>query len=354
MPSAPRTLRAYLHGLAAIYEALHDRFRADCYRDAAVVLAMQRPLPRTHAALTTLPGVGASIAHKVVEFQRTGQVQKWHTLQADARIQARIALLRVVGIGPVTAKALVDQHGVDGVAGLRQAVDSGSVALTHAQTLGLRHFEDLRRRIPFAEARRLDEALQRWVRAERGRSRRRRLAPTHTPSSPELHLVGSFRRRSPTLGDIDVLMKHLPIEALLAHLRATPRFDVVGVLSRGSQKASLLLRIDRLVRRVDVLVASPAEYVPALVYFTGSKAFNIYMRAIARTRGWSLSEHGLTRAETEKKVVKTARVNAGRCSDRPTRTPPQAPAPVFHTERELFDFLGMKWVRPERRGDAEG
>ena len=46
-------------------------------------------------------------------------------------------------------------------------------------------------------------------------------------------------------------------------------------------------------RRLDFIVVPWHERAPALLYFTGSAYINRSMRALAKKKGWSLSQHGL-------------------------------------------------------------
>ena len=341
MPPLPHLL----HSLAHLYDRLHDRFRADVYREAALLFgeyhAKGIPLPTTLKGLMALKGVGKSIAQKVLEYQRTGTIRKVHDLQHDPVIQAQIKLLTVFGIGPVKAKQLVSPPlSLRTLKDLRQAHRQGTAGLQRAQILGLTHYTDLHTRIPYEEGRRLEEAL-------------RPLARRHPGSA--LQLVGSYRRHAKTLGDIDILLKHLTISQLESFLRTETPFTVVDTITRGTIKASFLLRIDTRVRHLDVLVTPPDEYIPALLYFTGSKVFNIRMRMVAKEKGWALSEHGMEwvghEPDTEDSRARTTRNpkrNPTHTSKR-TRSGKCPHAPRFQCERDVFRFLGMGWVAPEDR-----
>ena len=59
-----------------------------------------------------------------------------------------------------------------------------------------------------------------------------------------------------------------------------------------------------------------------MLYFTGSKNFNVQMRNIALARGYSLNEYGLKK---DKKLI------------------------MLHSEKEGFDLLGMEYKEPDER-----
>ena len=64
----------------------------------------------------------------------------------------------------------------------------------------------------------------------------------------------------------------------------------------------------------------------ALIYFTGSAAFNVKLRHIAARLGYKVNEYGIFSLEDEKKYV-------------------------HKTEKEMFDFLSMAYIVPQLRED---
>lgn len=269
-------MRAAFEAMASLYYAQQDGIRGDAYSEAVYRVEMLTPatLPTTKAACMALPGIGDKLSDKMLELYYTDRLTKLEALQADPVTNATIELLTVPGVGVKTVKGYVEQ-GIRSIEALREAVQRGAVQLTAAQALGLAHVDDLRQRVPRAEAEGLDAHLQTLA----------------TDRAARIELVGSYRRGKPTLGDIDVLATGVPMADLLAHVEA--RYDVRGYVAKGPRKAALLVVLDTVVRHVDVLVTDAATYPYALVHFTGSKFFNIKLRTVAKQQGYSLSEHGL-------------------------------------------------------------
>jgi DNA polymerase (family 10) len=98
-------------------------------------------------------------------------------------------------------------------------------------------------------------------------------------------IVGSFRRRCPTVGDIDILATVTDTGDAMA-LFCTDE-DVTEVLARGDRKASVLASGDL---QMDLRIVDDDECWAALVYSTGSKAHNISLRNRAIDRDWKLNE----------------------------------------------------------------
>jgi DNA polymerase (family 10) len=78
--------------------------------------------------------------------------------------------------------------------------------------------------------------------------------------------------------------------------------------------------------QVDVLATDEEGLGAALCHFTGPAELNVQQRAIARARGFKLNEKGLWRGEVR---------IAGR------------------TEEEVYAALGMTFILPQMRDDAE-
>ena len=85
-------------------------------------------------------------------------------------------------------------------------------------------------------------------------------------------------------------------------------------------------------RRIDFLYSPPNEFPFAILYFTGSKAFNTVMRQYALDKGYTFNEHGIYKLENKKKGAK---IEKG-----------------FKTEKDIFDFLGLQFKTPIERRDG--
>ncbi len=92
------------------------------------------------------------------------------------------------------------------------------------------------------------------------------------------------------------------------------------ILASGDTKISFMIFPDNL--QVDIRLVPQESYGAALLYFTGSKDFNVKMRRDAITQGYLLNEYGL---------MKQGEYVAGQ------------------TEEEVFETLGMKYVEPKNR-----
>ena len=266
------------------------------------------------ADLAAMDGIGTGIKARFEVIFAEGYLPEAQEIQ-QAPPNPKQILQCVYGIGPKKAATLVES-GITSLEGLRAAYAKNKKLLNDKQAIGLRYAEDLTERIPKVEMDR-HNALLLSVCAE--------VAPT-----AEASLVGSYRRKKDTSGDIDMLVTSKDLEAkggvpyLLQEIQKRAPGYILETLAEGPHKFMGICKLGATkARRLDILLTSPEEYPYALLYFTGSDKFNIKMRKHALKQKYSLNEHGLT--------------------------PP--PATPLKTEREIFMFLKFPYVEPQDRDE---
>ncbi len=146
--------------------------------------------------------------------------------------------------------------------------------------------------------------------------------------------AGSFRRRRETVADIDILVETDSPAAAIDKLHRSPLVERVG--GHGGRTGGHRTTV-QLMRgpQVDVMTMPVGKAGTYLVHFTGSAEHNVRLRAIARDRGWSLSEHGFTRLNDDGEVV------SGKGAELRT----------FATEEEVYAFLDLPFIPVELRED---
>jgi DNA polymerase (family 10) len=300
-----------------------DAFRLSAYRRAATRI-QESAAPVARLALegtaTQLPGVGATIAAKIVELTQTGD------LRAIAKLRDRIPaglveIMHVPGLGPKTARRLWQELGIVTLEGLRGA----------AEAQRLRELSGLG---PKTEERVLAALARPKVSATTGRTLLGHVLPVLRdvldevaahPACERVSEAGSARRRCETVRDVDLIATAKDPAALTAHFVALPR--VAEVVAHGPTKATVV-SYDGF--RFDLRVVPPEAYGNLLQHFTGSKDHNVALREDAVRRGLSVSEYGVQPEEGQ----------------------------LFHTESEdeLYEHLGYGWIPPElreNRGELE-
>ncbi len=260
------------------------------------------------------------IADKVKEIIETGSLGAAERARASTDVGAYEALLKVYGVGPVKAKALI-AAGVTSINEPRSRAAPDRGLLSDSRTVGLEHYEDILERIPRAEMEQHAQVVEDAI----------------DPVLMDIMVVGSYRRGAADSGDIDVLIS-MP-SSLSAEDIATQFSEYVdrlvqigyieAVLAQGPTKCLAVCRLPgEKARRLDLLMIPRNQYAYASLYFTGSDLFNVAMRGWALEKGYTMNEHGM----------------------RPTKESLPEP-PFMLREQDIFHFLGLKWVEPTSRVD---
>ena len=291
----PFRVRAYRNGARAIH---------DLSQSAAELIGSEGH------GLTEIPGIGKDLAEKVATLLTTGTLPLREELlqQVPASI---LAILRIPGLGPKRAAMLHRELGVSTLDELRAACESHRVRelkgfgeKTEATILkGLDIAAQADLRTYWAEADQNARSLGEHLRA--------------CPAVKQLEFAGSYRRGKDTVGDLDILVTAEESAAVMDRFAAYP--SVTEVLARGDTKMSIRLQ-GRL--QVDLRVVAEESFGAALQYFTGSKAHNVILRGMAKSRGLKINEYGVFRGD---KLV------AGR------------------TEEDVYAAVGLPWIAPELR-----
>jgi len=292
-------------------------FRIRAYRRAAQnleTLAEDVESLAREGRLEEIPGVGEDLAAKILEYLRTGRIKEVEV--AKRGIPGGVVdLLSVPGIGPKTAKLLYEKEGITTLDRLEKLAHAGKLrglhgiqAKTESNILrGIALVRGGQARMPLGRALPLGREL---VRALQG-----------VPGVKTAELAGSLRRMKETVGDIDILVTSTTAAKVMRAFTALPQ--VAEVLERGETKASIRHREGI---QVDLRVLEPECFGAALVYLTGSKQHNIRIREIALKKGFKISEYGVFRASTDRRVAGAS-------------------------EEEVYAAIGLPWIPPELRED---
>jgi DNA polymerase (family 10) len=258
--------------------------------------------------LSEFPGIGEDLAGKIADIVKTGHFALLDTLKK--KLPGELGdMAALPGLGPKRVKLLYDKLKVRTLDDLRRVLKSGRL-------------RELKGFGPVI-ARKLSEAL------EKPREEKRFKLSVAEPEaealvsflrdSGRIVVAGSYRRRRDTVGDLDVLVAAKDGAAVGDKL---VRYEnVAEVLAHGSTRTTVILRSGL---QVDVRAVPEESYGAALLYFTGSKAHNIALRAIAIEHDWKLNEYGLFAG---KRRIAGAR------------------------EEEVYKKLGLAFIPPELRED---
>lgn len=265
--------------------------------------------------LEATKGIGKALAEKIRTLVTTGALPYYEELKQGIP-EGLFAVLKVPGLGPKKVAKLWNELGIESLAELEYACRENRLVLlkgfgTKSQAKVLKGIEFLKT----ARGRRLRadvvEEAEAILAAVRG-----------LEDVNRAELAGSFRRATPTLKDLDLVVASPNPEALSKRLaEAEFASETVQV---GPARTSIRTRQGL---GVDFRIVAPEDFPAAWLHFTGSKEHNVALRQVAKERDLKLSEYGLEKEDG-------------------TRIQPSS-------EAELFQALGLHWTPPELREGPE-
>jgi DNA polymerase (family 10) len=248
------------------------RFRARSLLRAAE--ALQKFRPKDLVAASQLAGIGTGILDRLERIVEGKVPQSLLDARQRGDLTSDDWWEHVHGLGPVRIAAL-RAEGISTLAQLRSWADTNAHELPASARISLTHWEDLQEPIPRAESDRFFTALRAAL-----------------PKRWRPELVGSYRRQRPTSSDWDLLVVQDGVQTPAEVVSRLPYPH--ETLSDGSHKWEGLVQGPAgKWRRLDLRMARPEAYGAMLLYFTGSKEHNVWMRQKAHQKGYRLNEYGL-------------------------------------------------------------
>ena len=251
----------------------------------------------SYEQIENIEGAGKSIKAKLKEI--VNEI-KQKEIKGNEKEHLFQDLLKIYGVGPKKANDLINIYKISSINDLRMKSENDSSILTNSQKIGLRFYEDLLERIPRSEMLKHQKIIKKG------------------------EIVGSFRRKESSSGDIDVMlcMGINEFNEFIDNL--IDKKYIKYVLARGDKKVLGIcsLNTSSKHRRIDLIRNTEEEYPFMKLYFTGSAKFNVVFRQHCLTKGLSLNEHGFT-----------------------------PPVKGLKTEKDIFSYVGLEYVEPENRID---
>ena len=341
-----------LRNFAKYYSIAGDNFRQMAYRNAAMTidnLDKDISLYQDVQQLKNLPRIGEGIAEKIKEYLTTGKSESLEELKHSVvRNSFEAELYEIEGFGKSTIDELFRHFTIHNLEDLENVLKTKAVrnipgfGMKKAHKL-LEALEEhksggIRRNIPFLEAWESANSLLDYLKDDR---------------IEKISVAGSLRRMKPTVNDIDIIASVKDSKVLLKENKSqnskmgvgdSPQSTKLGMERLTATSSSLLLKFTKSeqVKRVvqlgetkatvmlkngiqaDLRVVKQEEYYTALQYFTGSKEHNVQIRAIAKDKGYLLSEYGLFDRETEDRIP-------------------------IQSEEEIYEKLGLPFPEPINR-----
>ncbi len=262
--------------------------------------------------INNLPGIGEALTKKIIQYIKQKRIDEHERLKRSIPA-GMYEMMKIPGVGAKRASLFYNKLGIKNIKQLEFAAREHRLLKLPGfkqraeekiiEGIALMHGEETR--IPWKKAKPVADNVVREL--------------EKLPEVDEAIAAGSFRRKKSTIHDLDIVVRTGKPEIVLKKF-AKMSF-VKEVLGVGEEKATI---ISKKGIQVDVRAFTDEEFGAGLLYFTGDKQHNIWLRKIAIKKGWKLNEYGLFDNKTGKRI-------AGK------------------TEEEIYEKLGVKFIEPEKR-----
>ena len=295
---------------AVVYRVLAYRRAAQTLRETAESVARLSAEKR----LTSLPGVGQTIADKVAELLETGDIAALVRL-VDRNPPGAVQVMRLQGVGPKTARRIFDELGLRTVEDVREAATAGRIRTLQ----GLGEKTEATILAGLADGDGAAAAPRRSIARARALADMAVADLNGCDGVVRCEVAGSVRRYRETAKDVDI------VAAVTDRVAATEAFAaaewVAEVESRGDSRVAARAHDGTL---VELRMVPPGCYGNLLQHLTGSKAHNVALREAAVRAGLKVSEYGIEDVESGE---------------------------VWSSddEAEVYEHLGLPFIPPELR-----
>jgi DNA polymerase (family 10) len=311
-----------LSEISVYLEMEGEMFKPRVYEKAALAIELlDKPLKDIYKTqglkgIENIEGVGLSIAEKIEELLKTGELKYYKQLKKKYPIDLE-NLLRIEGLGPKLIKKLYEKLKIKNIADLEKAAQEGKIR--KIEGFGEKTEQNILKSIEF-----LKQSGNRfilgfvWPEIENIISQL-----SHLKEVKKIIAAGSIRRMKETIGDLDILIISNNPMPVMDYFVSMP--NVFQIIAHGETKSAIRLKngLD-----VDLRVVAEESFGAALNYFTGSKNHEIHLREIAMKKNYKLNEYGLFKIKNNKEIK-----IAGK------------------TEKEIYQALGLDYIEPEMRED---
>lgn len=278
--------------------------------------------------LEQIPGIGKYIKSYLEEYFKNGKSKEFDLIFKGIP-EAVFELMRVPSIGPKKAYALSMKFNIKTK---KEAVDKLIKIAKQGQISNLPNFGEKSEQL-------ILKSLNLYK--DKSSISQRMTMPyalnvandicyylEQNPFVIKTEILGSLRRKTETVGDIDIAVECLDKnqKVIIEYFLKYPK--IISKENSGNSKSSIIINPGI---KVDLRLQERNSFGTLLQYFTGSKRHNIKLREYAQRKSMSISEFS---------IKETNKIN-------------QIITHKFDNEVKLYNFLGLQYIPPEIREGSE-
>lgn len=301
--------------IADILEINKINYKPQAYRLAAQTIeSLNQDLSEIYKkqgekAIDELPGIGKHLTAKIIQYIKTGKIKEYQKIKKSLP-KGIYEIMQIPGIGVKKASLFYNELKIKSVEELKRAAETNQLTKIPGfkQKAQEKILEELsmkkkqNARIPLKQAEYIANSILKEIKK--------------FPGTEKAVIAGSIRRRKPTIGDIDIIIQTNNPKQVIEKFTKIKYAE--KIINKGTEKATIISKGIQ----IDIRIAKQEFFGACLIYFTGDKQHNIWLRKVAIKHHLKLSEYGLFK--NNKRI-------AGK------------------TEQEVYSKLNLKTPQPEKR-----
>lgn len=255
-------------------------------------------------AKENISGIGNGIAKRIDIILENIKDAKNNQILDKKDFNSKISdneLLNITGVGPAKIKKWNEQN-INSIKDLKEASKQNKIKLTHHINIGIKYYYDFLKRIPRDEVEMIENKCSKICKK--------------INNSNKFIVCGSYRRGKKDCGDIDILITNpilktnIDIEnsrLLKIFVNELKKQNIIidDLTNEGNKKFMGVCKVNKngIARRIDIRCIEYPALSCAMLYFTGSKDFNVLCRKAAIKNKLILNEYGLFNKDDKKKRI---------------------------------------------------
>jgi len=266
-----------------------------------------------------LPGIGKGTLDRIKEILENGKLKELDNFSEELNENDNLIkeFENIVGVGRSNALKFIED-GITSIDDLKSKIENGKYEVNDKIKLGIKYYGKFEGNIPRKEIDKVYKLIESIV---------KKMNKKYKYDENEKYIFeicGSYRRESPTSGDIDILFSKLDttmndkdninhLERFVKILKDPIKLndnepllvDDITDKHYETKYMGFAKYKENPFRRIDIRYVPHDVYYSALLYFTGSATLNVNMRKIAEKMGLKLSEYGLTKEDGSKLPIES-------------------------------------------------
>jgi DNA polymerase/3'-5' exonuclease PolX len=298
-----RNINSYLSNLlneiGEYYKLEEDTFRSNAYLKAAQNIEnFKKKINSGEQAKDEIEGIGKSISEDIDEFLNSKKIDRLEKLREKYKSSEQIIkdFSQIYGIS--YKKALKFYN--DGYRTTKDLVVNNQLSEKQLLSLFLVNQKPIYRNEMNKNRKKFELLL----------------------NEIDFEMVGSYRRNEKFSTDVDLIVKRKNNVTMDKILKLLNDYILIN-FSSGNELFTGVMKFENSKPfRIDIRLFNEKNYYYGLLYFTGSKKFNILLRQKAKFLNMKLNEYGLYKNNRFLKA---------------------------NSEKDIFDHLGIYYIKPEKR-----